>query len=131
MGEVSDRASRRTGGSERFVGPSGDEIHEALGVAVFFVLSDSPWSFEVTAASGETVKIWVTELPDEVHVDVAVHADGELMFAGTCEAAIRLAVAQHAPQIVVESGSGRHVGRLEISLTPRLMIRDTFRLRGE
>jgi hypothetical protein len=117
--------------ADRFVAPSGAEILEALGVSVFCVLSDMPWSFEVVAGSGETVKVWVTEHPDRVDIDVAAFADGDLTFAGTREGATGLAVSEHAPQIVVESAFGPQVGRLEISLTPRLAIRDTLRGRAD
>lgn len=109
-----------------FVASSGSEIYEALGVSVFYVLSDMPWSFSVSAGGGETVRVWVAELPDTVDISVSVYADSVLTFTSFREGASRLAVSKQAPEIVIESGSGATVGSLEISLTPRLLIRDTL-----
>lgn len=110
---------------DKFVSPSGSEIYDALGVSVFYVLSDMPWSFSVSAGSEETVRVCVAELPDAVDIDVSVHTDGVVTFTSSRKGATRLAVSEHAPEIVVESGSGASIARLEISLAPRLMINDT------
>jgi hypothetical protein len=109
-----------------FVTSTGSEIYDALGVSVFYVLSDMPWSFSVVAGGGETVRVWVAELPDTVDVSVSVHTDGELTFTSSRSGARRLEVSKQAPEIVIESGFGSAVGRLEISLTPRLVISDTL-----
>lgn len=68
----------------------------------------------------------VAELPDTVNVTVSVYADGALTFSSVRTGASRLAVFEQPPEIVIESGSGTTSGRLEISLTPRLLIRDTL-----
>ncbi len=112
-----------------FVAPSGDEIFDIFGASVFYVLSDMPWSFSVLAGRGETVGIWVSELPDTVNINVSVKLDDIVTFTSYREAASRLAISAQAPEIIIESGSGDYVGRLEISLKPRLLIRDTVSYR--
>lgn len=111
-------------GQAGFVSPSSQEILDALGVPVSYVLADLPWSFRVTAGGGEQVGVYVTEHPDTVDVDVTVHVDGAVTFRSCRHGATRLLVGDEPPEIVVESGTGTSSARLEISLEPRLVIAD-------
>lgn len=111
--------------SHHFEAPTGEEIRETLGASVYFVLSDMPWSFSVTADSGEAIRVYVSELPDTVDVDVVVETGDGLVFRSCRGRATRLLVAATTPHIVVESGSADSRARLEITLSPRLVIRDT------
>lgn len=107
-----------------FVAPSRTEIYDALRASVFYVLSDMPWSFEVTSRDGKVVKVWVSELPDTVTINVSVYEYDIAIYTSHRGAASRLMVSEQAPEIVIESASGSGIARLEISLTPRLLIRD-------
>lgn len=113
-----------------FVAPSRSEIFDALGASVFYVLSDMPWSFSVVAPSGEKVSVWVAELPDKVDVSVSVQAADVVTFTSFRGGASRLAVSAQPPEIVIESESDDRYARLEISLAPRLLIKDMLDRRG-
>lgn len=108
--------------NDSFVSPSSAEILDVLGAEVYFLLSDSPWSFRVVAGSGERVGLWFSESPVTVTVTVQVENDGGLLFTSEKDGATRLSVSRSAPEIVCEFADGLTVGRLAITLFPQLRI---------
>ncbi len=120
--------------SDSFVSPRSEELRDVFGVEWYFLLSDQPSSFRVVAGSGERVGVWVTETPATITITVQVTNDDGMLFQSDKDGATRLSVSRDAPEIVCEFAHGGDIGRLEISLSPQLRIKENtsgaFRISG-